>query len=316
MRSKITGIIIAGGKSSRMGVNKALLNLGKKTLIAHSIELLGSICDELLISANSSEYDDYNIPVIRDNYLGLGPIGGLEAALSQSKTEHNFVISCDTPFVSKSIFYSLAQNIQNEKAVVPLVNNRLEALVAYYSKSMLPLIREQIQQKNYKLQALLKTANAKFVNFNQPDIFRNINTNADLEKASSDLKIEHTNLILIAGDGRNVGKTTLACKIIKKLSAEHKVAGIKISPHFHKQDKKSEILIKNERFTIVKETLLNSKDSSLLLQAGAQQVFFIMCKQEHLQEAFSQLTSQLNNGPVVCESGGLHEIIKPGLFLL
>lgn len=121
------------------------------------------------------------------------------------------------------------------------------------------------------------------------------------------------NLLLIAGNGRNVGKTYFACKIIAQLSATTKVCGIKISSHFHSFCEK-DILFQNEHFILLEEKQNSTKDSSLMLKAGAKHVYFIMTKQEHLHEAFQKIQSHLPEYAIVCESGGLHEIVTPGLF--
>ena len=127
-------------------------------------------------------------------------------------------------------------------------------------------------------------------------------------------KISKPNFLLIAGDGRNVGKTYLACKIISHLSKKLDVIGIKITPHFHKSEVKN-ILQQTKEFVIAEENEITEKDSSLLLQAGAKKVYFIMVKPDKIKEAFFELEKLLPVSPVVCESGGLNEVIQPGLFL-
>ena len=97
-------------------------------------------------------------------------------------------------------------------------------------------------------------------------------------------KVEHTtiqipHLLLIAGNGRNVGKTTLACKIIARFAGETEVTGLKITPHFHPVNE-DDVVIQTNNFLIINETQISSKDSSLMLQAGAKQVFFVMAKRE------------------------------------
>lgn len=124
----------------------------------------------------------------------------------------------------------------------------------------------------------------------------------------------YPNLLLIAGNGRNVGKTYVACGIIKQLSKLNQVIAVKVSAHFHDYNE-DDLVIKNENYIILKENQITSKDSSKMLQAGANQVYFIMAAQEHLKEAFEVIQDNLKGHPVVCESGGLHEIITPGLFL-
>jgi len=127
-------------------------------------------------------------------------------------------------------------------------------------------------------------------------------------------KISLPNMLLIAGNGRNVGKTTLACQIISHLSKSNEVTGIKISSHLHNFEGEP-IVKKEDEFVILQEKEQNKKDSSRMLQAGAQKVFYVMAKKEHLYSAFEHLLPLLNCKTIICESGGLHEIVQPGLFL-
>jgi len=126
-------------------------------------------------------------------------------------------------------------------------------------------------------------------------------------------KISYQNILLVAGDGRNVGKTYWCRKCIEHLSKNTEVIGVKITPHFH-DFLENDILIKTDDFVIIQEKEINQKDSSLMLQAGASTVYFVMCKKDKLAEAFQHLATYLSDNIVVVESGGLHEIIKPGLF--
>ena len=131
---------------------------------------------------------------------------------------------------------------------------------------------------------------------------------------SDSFKIEKPNVLLIAGNGRNVGKTYLACKIIEQLSKFGKVTGIKISSHFHPVNEK-DVVLKTKNFVIAEENEINRKDTSRMLQAGAEKVYFVMAQQKNLNSAFFELNKILPNGAIVCESGGLNEIITPGAFL-
>ena len=131
----------------------------------------------------------------------------------------------------------------------------------------------------------------------------------------SNKMLDLPNLLLIGGNGRNVGKTTLACRIIKHFSATNEITGLKISPHFHPVNE-ADVVFRNQYFTIVNETQINSKDSSKMLQAGAKKVWFIMVNRDYLRPAFEHLAEILPDHFIVCESGGLHEIVNPGLFFL
>lgn len=134
----------------------------------------------------------------------------------------------------------------------------------------------------------------------------------DLKTGNKRLSVP--NLLLISGNGRNVGKTYLACEVIKALSKAHAITGVKISSHFHPFNKDN-VIVENKKFVLVEENELNQKDSSLMLQAGAERVIFVMAEQKHLKEAFSCLSNYFSNNPIVCESGGLAEFVDPGVFL-
>ncbi len=127
-------------------------------------------------------------------------------------------------------------------------------------------------------------------------------------------KIEIPRMLLIAGNGRNVGKTTLACRLIKQLSAIEPVIGIKISAHFHPYNQEN-VVAEGDSFVILDENQISRKDSSLMLQAGAEKVFFVMAEKESLTEAADKLLELLPHKAIVCESGGLHKIVQPGCFL-
>jgi len=121
------------------------------------------------------------------------------------------------------------------------------------------------------------------------------------------------NLLLVSGNGRNVGKTFFACRIIELLAQKYPVTAVKISPHLHEIPENSDILYRTDDFVVINETEISQKDSSLFLQSGAKKVLFVMAKPENLNDVFQSIKPGLTNGPVVCESAGLGEIIDAGL---
>jgi hypothetical protein len=136
-----------------------------------------------------------------------------------------------------------------------------------------------------------------------------------MNDAGKNTKIRLPNLLLIAGNGRNVGKTTLACQIISHFAKKKPVTAVKISPHFHAFDA-DELVFSTENFVILNETKLTEKDSSRMLQAGASKVFFVMAKPGFLNDATEKLLQFLTENLIVCESGGLHEFVTPAIFLM
>lgn len=125
-------------------------------------------------------------------------------------------------------------------------------------------------------------------------------------------------LLLIAGTGRNTGKTTFACNILRKFGLIHPIVALKITPHFHKYIESGKVIIDRADLFIAEETdATNGKDSSQMLQAGARQSFFIMANDEHLSTAFQEIEKIIPSGSLmVCESGGLRYHVVPGLFFM
>lgn len=131
------------------------------------------------------------------------------------------------------------------------------------------------------------------------------------------MREEYQNILLIAGSGQNVGKTTLACQILQNEKARKPIA-IKITPHFHKTTKGLVEIQKGENWVIFEETdKTTHKDSSLYLQSGAVKSYLILAEDSGLKAAFSELLKILpKEKPVIVESASLIEIVKPGLFLV
>ncbi len=126
------------------------------------------------------------------------------------------------------------------------------------------------------------------------------------------------NLLLIAGTGRNTGKTTLACSIINKFSCDFPIIGLKISPHFHGGTDSLKAIVTDENFNIYEETsALAGKDSAVMLKAGATKVFYIEVLDEYLETAFEQFMNILpEKHPIICESPALRNYIQPGAFFI
>lgn len=125
------------------------------------------------------------------------------------------------------------------------------------------------------------------------------------------------NLLIIAGTGRNSGKTTLACSLISRFSC-HKVTAVKISPHKHDQSTGSVLTGSGEGFEIFREfSETGNKDTARMLAAGATGAYYIFADDKSVCRAFDLLLSTISdNGPVICESPVLRRFYYPGLFLI
>lgn len=187
---EVTGIILAGGKSSRIGQDKGLLQLGGKTLAEIAIGHLSAVCSEVIISANSPDYQKFGLHIVADIFTDIGPISGLFSAISASKTEVNLILSVDLPFVNAQLLEFLISNIPGYQAVVPSSGvDRLEPLCACYDVSVLPFIEKSIEDRSFKLQHFLGNIRMKPVLMDErlpfwhPHLFDNINSMEDIERA-------------------------------------------------------------------------------------------------------------------------------------
>ncbi|MBZ4674465.1 MAG: molybdenum cofactor guanylyltransferase, partial [Dysgonamonadaceae bacterium] len=132
-RKDISGFILTGGKSSRMGTDKGMLLFDRKPLVLYALETLDEVAEQTMISANDSAYDQFSRPVVKDVFRDIGPMGGIYSCLRQSVTEFNIFLSCDTPFVPSALFVLLLQHIGNSSCALPVHDgNRIEPLCAIY----------------------------------------------------------------------------------------------------------------------------------------------------------------------------------------
>jgi molybdopterin-guanine dinucleotide biosynthesis protein A len=191
-KREITGIILAGGKSSRMGRDKGLCTFNGKALVEYAMETLRSLCGELMISANHypEKYSAYGIPIVADEVKDIGPMGGIYSCLKRTKTQHNLILSCDTPFVGTLLMKHLLSKVEKEQVVVPAHHKFLvEPLAAYYATNVIGDIQEAMARQDYKLLNLFKRVRFKSVpldkmlSFYDENSFLNINRPSDLEQA-------------------------------------------------------------------------------------------------------------------------------------
>jgi molybdenum cofactor guanylyltransferase len=177
----ITAIIMAGGKSSRMGTNKALAKYKDKRLIDLAIEKAIELTDKILVSTNIF-LPDIDYPQVSDAYTGIGPIGGICSCMRKSTTNWNLVLACDMPQVPVSFLKQMTIGKNEFQVILPcLENGHLEPLAAFYHRSAIPVIASQIKGGDYKLVNLVNKLNHEQINCSHPEYFLNINTINDLK---------------------------------------------------------------------------------------------------------------------------------------
>lgn len=161
---KCTGIILAGGKSSRMGKNKALLTIAGETVINRLVRELRMVTDEILIVTNTPEvYDFLPIKKVRDRYDNSGPLAGIESGLYHSSNNNNIIVACDMPFVTVGTLEWLLSNLKDYSAVIPEWHGQTHPLLAVYRKEVSDVAAKCIEANDLKLQYFLNQLNVKKV---------------------------------------------------------------------------------------------------------------------------------------------------------
>ncbi len=186
---KITGILLAGGHSSRMGYDKALIQLGSYRVIELVARAMETVCDSVILSANSTDYDFLGLQRVADEVKNIGPVAGLHASLKHSLSDKVLAVSCDVPFVSVELLAHLIEKAESDDATILMHQQKKHPLIAVYRKSMLPHLETAINQKNYKLLNVVAQSRHREIQidkqlaFYDENLFLNLNTPEELALA-------------------------------------------------------------------------------------------------------------------------------------
>ncbi|MCL4278569.1 MAG: molybdenum cofactor guanylyltransferase [Ignavibacteriaceae bacterium] len=152
MYKDITGIILAGGKSKRMGLNKSFLKVGEVTMIERTTELMKSLFDRVILITNTpDEYKFLGIEMFEDIYKNVGPLAGIHSGLAHSITDKNFIISCDIPFVNKGVIEFIINYKTNKSITITKADGFVQQLCGLYSKQDLQEIVELIEDDKLEI---------------------------------------------------------------------------------------------------------------------------------------------------------------------
>jgi molybdopterin-guanine dinucleotide biosynthesis protein A len=187
----ISCAILAGGKSRRMGAEKAFLKLGELAIIERVIDTVMQVASEILIVTNDTKNfthlktQDIPFDIVKDVYPGVGALGGLHSGLYHAAHEMVFVCACDMPFLNPELIRFITNASTDHDATVPIINNYYEPLIAAYSKNCIKAIEYHIDKgdrqilsfyKDVKLREVtedeLKTVDKdllSFININRPE---------------------------------------------------------------------------------------------------------------------------------------------------
>jgi molybdopterin-guanine dinucleotide biosynthesis protein A len=195
-----SAIILAGGKNTRIGKNKAFIQLPTgETILQNTLNVLQKIFPEIIIVTNQKEaYLNFNAQanagssrqVVEDLIKERGPLGGIFTGLCYSTSKRNFVMACDMPFVNPAVIKLLLDEGESHDVVIPEIDGEVEPLFAVYSKNCMPVMFEHLQKQNLKMRELLSKLKVKKVKAEDIDridpqhlCFFNVNTHEDLQRA-------------------------------------------------------------------------------------------------------------------------------------
>jgi molybdopterin-guanine dinucleotide biosynthesis protein A len=188
----ITGVILAGGQSRRMGRNKALMTLGDVRLIDRVVETMQHVCTDLLMVTNTPEvYADLRLPMVGDVWPDKGSLGGIYSALYHAATPYCLVVACDMPFLQTSVLQYLVSQIETYDVVMPEVDGEQQPLHAIYGRACLQPIAQRLEANRLKIVGFLPDVKVRTVTADElrpldPDLraFQNLNTPEDMAAAT------------------------------------------------------------------------------------------------------------------------------------
>jgi molybdopterin-guanine dinucleotide biosynthesis protein A len=191
MKEMETAIILAGGKSSRMGFDKQFLKLRDKYIIEVITDKLQKVFEEIIIvTSRPEEYAKYGFKLAEDEVRDFGPLAGIHVGLKSSSSIYNYIIACDMPFINLKYLEYMMEIIKQHEIEVEGVITRLgewiEPFNAFYSKSLIPKIEENISKGNRQINTLFRSSNIHYISEAKArefspnwEMFTNVNTLGD-----------------------------------------------------------------------------------------------------------------------------------------
>jgi molybdopterin-guanine dinucleotide biosynthesis protein A len=189
--SPTSAVVLAGGRSSRLGQDKAFLRINGQFLIERILEKLAQLSDEVIVVANDIEkYKQFEAVVVGDVFPGKGALGGIYSGLRAATGNRSLVVACDMPFLNLSLLRYMQGLAPQYDVVIPRMGRLTEAVHAIYSRNCLPFIEGQLQAGDLRIISFFPQVRVRYVDRDEMDIFDpehlsffNINSQADLDKA-------------------------------------------------------------------------------------------------------------------------------------
>jgi len=187
----LTAFVLAGGRSTRMGADKAFVLLDGQTLLSRALDLARSATAEVRVVGDPAKFAAF-APTVKDLFPNCGPLGGIHAALRSSRTDLNLILAVDLPFVSPKLLRYLIGRARSHPAAVtvPQADQRYQPLCAIYRRAFLEHAEKSLQQGQYKIDAAFAAGHAQTITERELEnagfsskMFRNLNTPEQLREA-------------------------------------------------------------------------------------------------------------------------------------
>ena len=187
----VSCIILAGGRSSRLGVEKAFLEIGGRPIIERVVERMTMLGDEVILVTNNPEQFAYlGLCMVGDVQPGQGALGGLYSGLLAVNNDYSVVVACDMPFLNLNLLRYMILLTPEQDVVIPRLGNELEPLHAIYSRECLEPIERALSRGERRVVAFLPEVRVRYVDWHEIGIldakylsFFNVNTREDWERA-------------------------------------------------------------------------------------------------------------------------------------
>jgi molybdenum cofactor guanylyltransferase len=192
MSEPVSALVLAGGKSRRLGVDKALISLGgsEESLLASAVITLRKVADEVVVVIGKGERPEVGARLVRDVYPGKGSLGGVYSGLLACRYEYGVVVACDMPFLNVELLSYMVSLPRDYDVLIPRLGNVLEPLHAIYAKACLPYMKDLLDRDHLKIIDFFDKVRVRYVEATEIDkldprrlSFFNVNTPEQLAKA-------------------------------------------------------------------------------------------------------------------------------------
>lgn len=184
-KKDITGIVLSGGKSSRMGTDKGFIMYNGKTFTQHSIDVLKPLVSEIIIVSDNTGYDILGYKRVTDIIKGSGPVAGICSGLEASHTNYNLVLSCDIPLIKTEILEKLIVNIDADSDIIQIeCNGKTMPLIALYKKQCGIIFNDLLKKDERRLRIAVSQCRVKNIplDHNEYNVTMNVNTKEELKQ--------------------------------------------------------------------------------------------------------------------------------------